>query len=130
MNILSFFIPSWRFFDRFGYIPKLHIQIIDTGQKIEFKAPPLKINRMLFNPQGNDYLYKISCLQRFIEGMRVYDQISHEQIEKLSSFQNLNKIIQNEIHLQLRTQSPYQFQILIFSNSIDDEFYQSEVQKW
>lgn len=128
MNWLTFFIPSWRFFDRFGYVSKFEIQVYGSEEVFFIQAPPIKITRVFFNSDGNYYLYQLSTIQRFIENVGSAGELQQNQIEKLTSFHYLNLVIQHEIFKKLNHVPSYQFQILVNTGNGYDLFYQSEVQ--
>ena len=122
MNWLGFFIPSWRFFDRFGYALKLEIHLVKKQDTISIDRPKIHSTRFLLNSEGNYYLFKLSCLQRFIEILQKHDQITVKQIKSLPSYQFLKLVIQNEILKK--------YQIFIRTDEEYELYYQSEVFDW
>lgn len=127
MNWLLFFIPSWRFFDRSGYTPKLRIFIKNTNIEISFIPPQIHPIRFLFNPFGNEFLFKITCVQRFIENLRQFSELSSTDIEALPSFQFLLELIQLEIQKKYPGPQLFHFEIDILTESTQDLFFKSEV---
>ncbi|HMN68398.1 MAG TPA: hypothetical protein PKC28_07650 [Bdellovibrionales bacterium] len=54
MNALRILIPSWRFFDDLGAVPRLEIRE-DGGEwrAFAYRAPAFSWSQLFFNPTGN-----------------------------------------------------------------------------
>jgi hypothetical protein len=80
-------LPSWIFFDRFGYSPKLLYRLKnhqkEFGEWIE--CPKTKKRNLLnffINPDGNLYLAKQTLLETLInETQEISDKLSHNILE-------------------------------------------------
>lgn len=53
MHWLKIWIPSWRLFDRSGFVPQLYVRVVGREDWLPvLSPPPLRWYHLLLNPEG------------------------------------------------------------------------------
>lgn len=103
------FIPSWRFYDRIGSLPRLYARAHDAWIPI-FAPIQTPWYGLLFNPKGNQQLAYQSLLERF-----VVEASGAKKPEELVSYKILAEACASELkrlgHLQPGEQFNFKIQV-------------------
>ena len=109
MKILSLLLPallpSWRFFDWIAPSPRIEYRLSSKGKWLKYNAPYIPTNplkRLFWNPQWNDYLFLMSCVERYAQ-----NPTDHSYNEILKRLYDLNPDI-TEFRLMFVTRNKRQ----------------------
>lgn len=76
--LLPIFVPSWRFFDGIAPSPRIEVRELSGSEWVELMPRPDSVNvfnmllRLAHNARWNEYLYLVSCAERFVEDERAH----------------------------------------------------------
>ena len=125
MNLLRALVPSWRFFDKVGDVPRLYHRSMDnSGNWSEWTPtlrppPPRRFQSLIQNPEGNLYLAAQSLIERF--AYEVAETESIDSIEYSVSYALTNRLVQERLREDGLKPLKYQFMIRVFSGDESGE---------
>lgn len=124
MNVLKLIIPSWRFFDKAGYIAKLEYRTksaqSDCSEWIVWPTKPiLNIWSLFINARGNLYLAQQALIEQLLEDARsLQKNKTNNSLENTTSY----KLILNALRAEIGKDSKdtfFQFKVSLKTFSLD-----------
>ena len=126
IELLRFFIPSWRFFDRLGAVPILYYRTDKMHAESEqwshaLAKPERSLSQLFFNPKGTEYLMHLSLVDRLVH------EANADSVEGLISFDLVKNLVAYRIAQLQEPAKQFQFKVAILNekNAEAEDFLES-----
>lgn len=125
MSLLRLFIPSWRFFDQIGTIPKLYYRVKSASDYTPWvlcleKPAGRNFFNFLLNANGNFYLTCLGLIDRLVS------EEHNSEIQSTVSYKLVENLVRNKVISENSNAKSFQFKIQVKTENKVQYFLMSD----